>query len=444
MVTYQDLEKQNDDQIIAFVRETINKHKSSKEYKDADIAEQYYERKNKTIMDFVKFLYNQVGEAIPDMYSANYKLRSNFFNRFVTQENQYLLSNGVQWQNEDTAQKLGDDFDTQLQDAGEKALVQAVSFGFFNVDHVEVFSFLEFVPLFDEETGALKAGIRFWQIDNNKPLRATLYEIDGYTDYIWRQGEEGQILNEKRAYTLNLKGTEVDGMEIVNGENYATFPIVPFYCDKTKQSRFVGMRENIDCYDLIKSGFANDVDDASTIYWILQNAGGMDDVDLAEFVKRVKTTHAVAVDSGVTVENKTQDAPYASRETLLSRLRSDLYEDNMALDVREIAAGATTATQIRAAYEPLNSKTDKYEYQVINFINGILELAGIDDKPTFTRSAIINTNEEVGLLLQSAQFLEPTYVTEKLLNYFGDGDRAEDMIKQMLANSMQSLEGDEE
>ena len=444
MVTYQDLEKQNDDQIIAFVRETINKHKSSKEYKDADIAEQYYERKNKTIMDFVKFLYNQVGEAIPDMYSANYKLRSNFFNRFVTQENQYLLSNGVQWQNEDTAQKLGDDFDTQLQDAGEKALVQAVSFGFFNVDHVEVFSFLEFVPLFDEETGALKAGIRFWQIDNNKPLRATLYEIDGYTDYIWRQGEEGQILNEKRAYTLNLKGTEVDGMEIVNGENYATFPIVPFYCDKTKQSRFVGMRENIDCYDLIKSGFANDVDDASTIYWILQNAGGMDDVDLAEFVKRVKTTHAVAVDSGVTAESKTQDAPYASRETLLSRLRSDLYEDNMALDVREIAAGATTATQIRAAYEPLNSKTDKYEYQVINFINGILELAGIDDKPTFTRSAIINTNEEVGLLLQSAQFLEPTYVTEKLLNYFGDGDRAEDMIKQMLANSMQSLEGDEE
>ena len=170
----------------------------------------------------------------------------------------------------------------------------------------------------------------------------------------------------------------------------------------------------------------------------------MDDVDLAEFVKRVKTTHAVAVDSGVTAESKTQDAPYASRETLLSRLRADLYEDNMALDVREIAAGATTATQIRAAYEPLNSKTDKYEYQVINFINGILELAGIDDKPTFTRSAIINTNEEVGLLLQSAQFLEPTYVTEKLLNYFGDGDRAEDMIKQMLANSMQSLEGDEE
>lgn len=444
MVTYQDLEKLNDDEVMAFVKTTIDKHKASKEYKVADVAQQYFERKNKTILDFVKFLYNEIGEAVPDMYSANYKLCSNFFNRFVTQENQYLLGNGVQWEEESTSDKLGKDFDTQLQDAGEKALTHGVSFGFWNVDHLEVFSVLEFVPLFDEETGALKAGIRFWQIDSKKPLRATLYELDGFTDYIWRSGEDGQILNEKRAYSLDLRGTDIDGMEIVNGENYATFPIVPFYCDKTKQSRFVGMRENIDCYDLIKSGFANDVDDASTIYWILQNAGGMDDVDLAEFVRRVKTTHAVSVDSGVTAESKTQDAPYASRETLLSRLRSDMYEDNMALDVREIAAGATTATQIRAAYEPLNSKADKYEYCVISFINGILALVGIEDKPTFTRSAIINTNEELGMLLQSAQFLEPTYVTEKILNYLGDGDRAEDMIKQMLANSIQSLVGEEE
>ena len=73
-----------------------------------------------------------------------------------------------------------------------------------------------------------------------------------------------------------------------------------------------------------------------------------------------------------------------------------------------------------------------------------MALVGIEDNPTFTRSAIINTNEELGMLLQSAQFLEPTYVTEKILNYLGDGDRAEEMIKQMLANSIQSLEGEGE
>ena len=444
MVTYQDLEKLNDDEVMAFVRETIGKHKASKEYRLAEVAEQYNRKRNKTIMDFQKMLYTVSGEAVLDDWSANYKLRSNFFNRFVTQENQYLLGNGVQWDNDDTSDKLGKDFDTQLQDAGEKALVHGVSFGFWNMDHMEVFSFLEFAPLFDEETGALKAGIRFWQIDTNKPLRATLYELDGYTDFIWRQGEDGQVLNEKRSYNLTIKGTEVDGMEIVDGENYKTFPIVPLYGNKQKQSEFVGMQENIDCYDLIKSGFANTVDEASYIYWIVNNAGGMDDIDLAKFVERVKTTHAASVEGSVRAESHMQDAPYASREALLSRLRSDMYEDAQALDVREIAAGATTATQIRAAYEPLNSKCDKYEFCIITFINNILDLAGIEDAPTFTRSAIINTSEEVGMLLQSAQYLEPTYVTEKLLNLFGDGDRAEDMIKQMLANQVEALAAQEE
>ena len=443
MVTYQDLEKLNDDEVMDFVKTTINKHKSSAEYKEAEVAEEYNRKRNKTIMDFQKLLYTVSGEAVLDNWSANFKLRSNFFNRFITQENQYLLGNGVQWDNEGTSEKLGEDFDTQLQDAGEKALVHGVSFGFWNMDHMDVFSFLEFAPLFDEETGALKAGIRFWQIDKDKPLRATLYELDGYTDYIWRPGEEGQILNDKRSYNLTMKGTDVDGMEIVDGENYKTFPIVPLYGNKQKQSEFVGMRENIDCYDLIKSGFANTVDEASYLYWIVNNAGGMDDIDLAKFVERVKTTHAASVEGNVRAESHMQDAPYASREALLGRLRSDLYEDAQALDVREIAAGATTATQIRAAYEPLNSKTDKYEFCVITFISNILDLAGIDDKPTFTRSAIINTSEEMGMLLQSAQYLEPTYVTEKILNLLGDGDRAEDMIKQILANQVKALEAEE-
>lgn len=443
MVTYQDLEKLNDDEVMDFVKTTINKHKSSAEYKEAEVAEEYNRKRNKTIMDFQKLLYTVSGEAVLDNWSANFKLRSNFFNRFVTQENQYLLGNGVQWDNEDTSEKLGEDFDTQLQDAGEKALVHGVSFGFWNMDHMDVFSFLEFAPLFDEETGALKAGIRFWQIDKDKPLRATLYELDGYTDYIWRPGEEGQILNDKRSYNLTMKGTDVDGMEIVDGENYKTFPIVPLYGNKQKQSEFVGMRENIDCYDLIKSGFANTVDEASYLYWIVNNAGGMDDIDLAKFVERVKTTHAASVEGNVRAESHTQDAPYASREALLGRLRSDLYEDAQALDVREIAAGATTATQIRAAYEPLNSKTDKYEFCIITFIGNILDLAGIEDKPTFTRSAIVNTNEEMSMLLQSAQYLEPTYVTEKILNLLGDGDRAEEMIKQILANQVKALEAEE-
>jgi hypothetical protein len=94
-------------------------------------------------------------------------------------------------------------------------------------------------------------------------------------------------------------------------------------------------------------------------------------------------------------------------------LEKDLYKDAMALDTEAIASGNTVATAIRAAYEPLNSKTDDFEYCVIEFIQNILELAGIDDNPTFKRSNIINQTEETNMVLAAAQFLD----TETILKH---------------------------
>ena len=432
MITFQDLLAVGQDEKLRseFVKSFIGTHKSSDEYEMALTAEAYDCKQNATIVQYQKLLYTISGEAVPDNYSANYKIVSSFFNRFVTQQVQYLLGNGISWNEASTEAKLGNDFDSRVQQLAHYALVDKVAFGFWNYDHLEVFRLKEFAPLWDEEDGALKAGVRFWQIDPIKPLRATLYEIDGYTNYIWRSGQEVEI-EPKRAYKLKVRTSIADGQEIYDGENYPSFPIVPLWANQQKQSELVGIREAIDAYDLIKSGFANDLDDASQIYWTIQNAGGMDDIDLAQFVKRMKTVKAAVVDDdGARAESHTLDVPYASREALLERLRSDLYDDFMALDTKNIAGGATTATQIKAAYEPLNNKTDMFEYCVIEFISAILELAGIDDEPTFTRSMIVNTNEEMSIILQAAEYLSEDYITEKVLTILGDADKVDDLLKE--------------
>lgn len=443
MITYQDLlnNKGSDQELMDYVYTIIQTHKKSDEYETAVIANEYARQENRTIMQYKKLLYTITGQAVPDNYSANYKLCSNFFFKLVTQENQHLLGNGITWGKDDTAEKLGKDFDIRVQDIGYEALVGGRAFGFWNYDHLEVFHLREFAPLYDEENGALMAGVRFWQIDKNKPLRATLYEIDGYTEYMWqkRDGDKGgTILHPKRAYKLKTRTSPADGVEIYDGENYPSFPFVPLYGNQYRQSELVGLRSEIDAYDLIRSGFANDLDDASQIYWTIQNAGGMDDVDLVKFIERMKTVKAAVVDDdGARAEAHTIDVPYASRETLLTRLRADIYEDFMALDTREIAGGAITATQIEAEYDPLNLKVDMYEYQVIEFLQGILALAGIEDDPTFTRSQIINKAEMLGFVLQSAQLLPQEYVIEKLLTLLGDGDRVEEIMKQVQANELQ-------
>ena len=138
---------------------------------------------------------------------------------------------------------------------------------------------------------------------------------------------------------------------------------------------------------------------------------------------------------------QTQDAPYKSREALLDRLDDDLYRDAMALNTDTIAGGAVTATQIKAAYEPLNSKTDDYEYQIITFVNKILVLAGIDDTPSFTRSILVNANETIQVLVQAAPYLPADYVTTKILETLGDGDKTEDILNQMSADEIDRFAG---
>lgn len=439
--TYQDLVAVGDDldNRMNFIRTLISAHKNSEQYEDAVTAQEYKKRRNVTIMEYQKLLYTISGESVPDNYSANFKLRSNFFHRFVTQQVQFLLGNGVSLTDNSEKEKLGDDFDMRLQMLGEDALVDGVAFGFWNFDHLEVFRLTEFVPLWDEETGALSAGVRFWQIDPIKPLRATLYELDGYTEFIWRDGD-GEIFHPKRQYILNVRESVADGSEILDGENYPSFPIIPLWGSTARQSELVGIREQIDAYDLIKSGFANDLDDASQIYWTIQNAGGMDDIDLVKFVERMKTVKAAVMDEeGARAEAHTMDVPFSAREALLERLRSDLYEDYMALDTKNIANGVVTATQIEASYELINSKADMYEFCVLDFLSNLFAIIGVESSPSFTRSIMINVSETIQVLLQTAQFLPQEYIMRKILETLGDGDKADELIEQLQADEFRRM-----
>lgn len=445
MLTYQDLLEvgENDAQRTEFVFSAINKHKATPMYYNACVADAYDRQQNETILKYQKLLYTMSGKAVPDNFSANYKLCSNFFHRFVLQQNQFLLGNGVVWEDDSTDDKLGKDFDARLQELGHDALVAGVAFGFWNYDHLEVFNLREFVPLYDEDNGALMAGIRFWQVSPDKPIRAVLYEVDGYTDFIAKKGEKS-ILHAKRAYKEKVRVSAVDGTEIYDGENYPSFPIVPLFANQHKQSELIGIRESIDAYDLIKSGFANDLDDASQIYWVIQNAGGMDDIDLTKFLERIKTVKAAVVeDEGARAESHTIDVPYAAREAILERIRADLYADYMALDTKDIVGGANTATQIRAAYEPMNNKADMYEYQVLDFLQSLLAIIGIDDNPTFTRSMIVNVQEEINTVIASGAYLPEDYVREKILTILGDGDKVEDIQRQIDADELNASEEEE-
>ena len=460
MKTWEDLKtvSDNDSDKMEFTFGAISNYKASQPYLDACVGYDYFRKRNTTILRYQKLLYTMSGEAVPDNFSANYKFCNSFFPIFVKQENSYLLGDGVTFNDDATKDRLGGDmFDKELYNAGEYALWGGVSFLFFNLDHIDVFKATEFVPLFGEEDGGLHAGIRFWQVAPDKPLRATLYEEDGYTEYIWKKGE-GSVLQPKKSYVQVIQTSIADGSEIIDGENYPSFPIVPLWANKEHQSELIGLREKIDGYDLIQSGLANDLDDASQIYWTIQNAGGMDDIDLAKFIQRMKTVKAAIMDDdGAKAEAHTLDVPYQARQAGLQDLRDSLYRDAMALDTDKISAGNVTATAIESSYENLELKCDSYEYCVTDCINSLLKLIGIEDSPTYHRRKTTNQAEVTNMVLAASEYLDDETVLKHLpfLNIDEideilmrtteeEADRFEDEEEDMLDLGEEELETEED
>ena len=419
MFTFQDFQTEVEKSgVTKAVAVAINSHKASDDYKMALDADLYDHQKNKTINEYVQVIFTLTGSPIEDYTASNNKLSSNFFRRLNTQRNTYLLGNGVSFPDAEDGIKaaLGSSFDKVLKMLGYYALIHGVSFGFWNVKGMHIFKLTEFAPLWDEETGALRAGVRFWQIDSKKPMFAVLYEEDGFTKY--RSNiKDGNFeeLQPKRAYRVTVSTSEADGEEVIGEDNYGSLPIIPLWGSDLKQSTLVGMRALIDSFDLIRSGFANDLTDVSQIYWIVSNAGGMTDKDLAQFRDRLKLTHIATADtenSGVTPY--TNEVPYNARQTYLDSIRAGIYEDFGGLDVHTVAAGATN-DHIDAAYQPMDEQADDYEYQIIEFISQLLRLLKLpEETPIFKRNRISNQNEQTQMILSAAEYLDDETVLKKL------------------------------
>lgn len=459
MYTYQDFEKDKDRS--SFIAKAIREHLNSEMYRVALDADQYDKQRNVTINNYVQTIFTAYGEPIEDFTASNNKVTSNFFRRLNTQRCVYSLGNGVSFAGhvekvvddkgiersvDRVKEKLGDRFDTDLKTAGYKALIHGVSFGFWNVDRLHVFPLTQFVPLWDENTGALRAGIRFWRLDPEKPMTAVLYTEEGFMKYRTGDGTDNTDFSpvdaRMQSYRTVTARTVADGEYVVGELNYGSLPIVPLWGSDLHQSTLIGMREKIDSFDLIRSGFANDLTDCAQIYWIMENYGGMSTEELARWRDKMKITHIVTADTdNGRVTPYTQEIPFQARQTYLDSIRAGIYEDFGALDVHTVAAGATN-DHIDAAYQPMDENADDFEYQIIEFVQQILRLMGIEDTPIFKRNRVSNQTEQTQMVLSAAEYLDQQTILQKLP--FISVDEVQDIIARRDAEGQDRLDDSED
>lgn len=332
------------------------------------------------------------------------RVYSNFFFRFVTQQNQFLLGNGVTLDDEATKARLGLGFDKALEALGEKALVAGVSWGYWNEDHLEVIEAARdalsgFVALLDEETSAPRLGIQFWQIGDKRPLYIRLFEEDGVS-VLRVKDEKMQEYTPKRPYRLRI-ARDAAGVMIMGGSNYGSLPLVPLYANTEQRSELTpSIKSKIDAYDRISSDFVDNLDRANDVYWVINNFGG-NTREMAEMIEQINELKMIANISDGTGVNSTAEphafeVPYEARRTALNLLEKALYQDFMALSMDELTGGSLTNVAIQAAMTNLNLKCDRYEWQCFRFVQQVLKLIGVQtENIRFKRQAIVNKSETV-------------------------------------------------
>lgn len=332
------------------------------------------------------------------------RVYSNFFFRFVTQQNQFLLGNGVTLDDEATKARLGLGFDKALEALGEKALVAGVSWGYWNEDHLEVIEAARdalsgFVALLDEETSEPRLGIQFWQIGDKRPLYIRLFEEDGVS-VLRVKDEKMQEYTPKRPYRLTV-ARDAAGVMIMGGSNYGALPLVPLYANTEQRSELTpSIKSKIDAYDRISSDFVDNLDRANDVYWVINNFGGSTR-EMAEMIEQINELKMIANISDGTGVNSTAEphafeVPYEARRTALDLLEKALYQDFMALSMDELTGGSLTNVAIQAAMTNLNLKCDRYEWQCFKFVQQVLALIGVrTENIRFIRQEIVNRSETV-------------------------------------------------
>lgn len=399
--TYNDLQKiTGEREKMQFIYAVISEHESSQIYRNGAVSGLFYRGSDPDLEAIKKVVYDREGNAHIDTVSPNHKLTSNLYHLFINQLVSYELGNGVSFNNPEIKKALGGaEFDYILQQILIYAANDGEAYGLVTDDGIIPLCCAckvngdepLFIPLKDEDDGEVKSGIRYWRLAEDKPLRVTLYEADGWTEY--KEAEDGnlQIYREKMPYRVRRISNKIEGEIGIVSQKSGDFPIV-FMKFINNQSSIVGNRAKLFAYDVVLSGMVNCVD-MNTVYWTLRNAEGMSPQDDLNLVADMIYRRIIHTPEDVEVKKEEISTNHKAFSDVLGVLRQQLFTDFQAVDTESVSSRNVTTVEIKAAYENLNLKCDEIERYIASFIRGCLKVKGFDQNEPFHFKRPNNINE---------------------------------------------------
>jgi len=337
---------------------------------------------------------------VVDPYASNEQLPSGFVKTIVKQKVNYLINNNMTLTDqEDDVTELFPSWKKEL-----KQLATKVSYDIYGAWQLYIqdgelkkkfISGKQLYPVFNEDD-QLIAVARFYKSDDEN--KAIVYDNKIETHY---KVEQNEWVIEKQEPILKLRNTIGDD---VVAENAVELPAPPFaflFNNDEWRNDIQPIKKNIDVYDKVDSDFANNIIDFQEIYHTLKNYQGQ---DLAEFNQQLKMLKTVPVGEDGEFKTHMAEVPVKAKQTYLEIKRKDIFENAMAVDLKEIAAGNSTVVAIKAMFEALNMKASDFEQELQDFWQTFLMLTNffnaqlnnnlvLDNEIIFDKSMLMNEKD---------------------------------------------------
>jgi hypothetical protein len=235
-----------------------------------------------------------------------------------------------------------------MKTGGQRAAGQGVSYIYQDyLGNLTVFQSENCIPYFDEMTGDLISLIRFWDIPTNYE---TSYQNNRYQSYytiietytqegLTVYSTRGKFHVEKPLTPYKFKRTADIFGNTITGES-VNLPITIFRNNSDYKSDMTpSVRAKIDIIDTVNSGFANNIEDFSDLFWVIKNASGMDSTAFEDYVANINRSKKIIVGDGDDVNTKQIDIPTEARTKFVELMKKELIFETGIIDTQAIAAG---------------------------------------------------------------------------------------------------------
>lgn len=370
----------------------ILKDRSSDIKRKASLGLSYYKGEHE-ILNYRLFYFDSNGVLKEDKYKSNIKIQHQFHTELVDQKVQYLLSNPLEIETEDSQlqerlkEYINEEFQELLQNAIEGASNKGLEYVYAYKDVNNRIAFqiadsLGIIPIYDEmDNSKLKAIVRYYDsivYDNEKEILITKAEIwtdkqvSYYTQVKTKQGfkmDTNIEPNPKPHIVLE------DDKAIYDGGGLGYIPFFRLDNNKYQKTDLEPIKSLIDDYDLMACSLSNNLQDFQEAIYVVKGYSG-DSLD--ELTTNLKTKKTIGTDSEGGLDVKTIDIPTEARKTKIELDKEAIYKFGMGFDSSQIGDGNITNIVIKSRYALLDLKCNKAETRLRRLVRQLLKII-VDD-----------------------------------------------------------------